>query len=186
MARFSSTATLVVAPASSGTLCPAANRRMPASSVAPVPLGTCAPCVLGLLGFRATIGHRTYRGNHPREATSRSGEPRSFRRLGLAPDQRDETDRQRVEKPRPFGGALEHAQLLVATADRQGNPPAVPELLQQRRGQLSRGRGHGDAIVRRALGQAEPAVADMHVYALVARSGERNPRRVGELRNPLD
>src|SRR6266567_9520436 len=72
MARFSSTATLVVAPASSGTLCPAANRRMPASSVAPVPLGTCAPCVLGLLGFRATIGHRTYRGNHPREATSRS------------------------------------------------------------------------------------------------------------------
>src|SRR5206468_2354329 len=55
---------LVITPASTSTLCPAANRRMPASSVGPVPLGTRPPCVLGLLGFRAAIGHRTYRSNH--------------------------------------------------------------------------------------------------------------------------
>ena len=44
---------LVVAPASGCTLRPAANRRMPASSVAPIALAIGAPCVLGLLGFRA-------------------------------------------------------------------------------------------------------------------------------------
>src|SRR5262249_29261582 len=44
--------------------CPAANRRMPASSVGHVSTNTRPSCVLGLLGFRAAIHERAHGGNH--------------------------------------------------------------------------------------------------------------------------
>src|SRR6266542_248555 len=111
---------------------------------------------------------------------------RSFRRLVLALNQRDETDRYGGEEPRSLGRALEHAELLVAPAEGQRNAPALPELLQEGRRHLIRGRRDRNSVVGRVLREAEPAVADVHVDALVARGGERCPRALGKLGNPLD
>ena len=76
--------------------------------------------------------------------------------------------------------------LPAAAADRHDEPAAGLELLVERRRQLGRGGGDGDRGERRVLGQAERAVADVHVDGPRSRPPRGRARALGELRDPLD
>src|SRR5262249_35872693 len=91
---------------------PAANRRMTASSVGPVPTGTWPPCVLVLLGFRLPCT------NELTDATSDGAG--AARVLSLRPE------RDRGDPARSPGRHLRHSRLRRQAAAAALRRPAAP------------------------------------------------------------
>src|SRR5919202_2074433 len=105
----------------------------------------------------------------------------------LLADEGHEAARNGMDHRRPLRAPHDHLELLRApAADRHDEPPARLELLVERRRELGHRGGDGDRVERRAVGDAERAVAVAHRDARVPGRREVPARELGELRDPLD
>src|SRR5579862_1804147 len=106
----------------------------------------------------------------------------------LLADERDEAARHRAEDRRPLRRADDHLQLLLPAApDRDDEPAAKLQLVDERLRRPRRGGGDRDRGIRSVLGEAAAAVSDVNVHAAgVPGRREALTRAFGQRRDALD